>query len=639
MANNAANFEAKVQAYFTTTLGRTATSTELATWSQKLADNNGNVWKSGLVATLAGDELTTITSGKTNAEIVSGMYKNLVGSTIPSTLVSYYEEKLDSGLIKVRGLANSLLNDLALMPKADGSFGQPANWGADLSTNISAEDSAAAQARVNFTILAASTYTTGNDTITGTAGADFLDGAAGNDSITGEAGTDKLIGGDGRDTIIGGRGLDYIDGGNGDDLLEATSYYTYTAKYNYSYYNNLGSYVPGYYTYTYDYEVFSETILGGAGADTIRGSYGSDYIEGGSGADNITGDYGSSLYYVQQQKPSAGSDTIYGGDGADYISANDGDNWVDGGTAADTIFAGSGNDTIYGGDADDYVNSNSGNDSIFGGIGNDTVYAGDGNDYVEGEIGADYLGGDSGDDTLLGGAGDDIIDSGNGSDSIVAGEGADIVYVSLGNDASDKVDLTDTDMAIDKVVLYGTSSYSPTQYDPVLVNGFDVNKDQLELNLSANVYGGSAAPSSGYQASYNYTTQQYDIVTQDYLQQVSSVTTAWLERYTSYSNTLTKDDYGKAYFAITGASAANNQLTTIASFLDPYGNNATYANQADHIFIFNIANINGTGVSGAGVYQFHDDTNADNVILGDELFPLVILVGVDAADVKATNFV
>jgi hypothetical protein len=73
MANNAANFEAKVQAYFTTTLGRTATSTELANWSQKLADNNGNVWKSGLVATLAGDELTAITSGKTNAEIVSAM--------------------------------------------------------------------------------------------------------------------------------------------------------------------------------------------------------------------------------------------------------------------------------------------------------------------------------------------------------------------------------------------------------------------------------------------------------------------------------------------------------------------------------------------------------------------------------------
>lgn len=639
MANTAANFEAKVQAYYKTTLGRDATSSELASWSQTLANNNGNVWKSGFVAALNGDELSVATAGKTSAEIVDMMYKNLVGSTIPSSLSTYYAAKLDSGEIKVRGLANSLLNDLALMPKADGSFGQPANWGANLSSNVSTEDSVAAQARIKFTLLAASTFTTGNDTITGTDGTDFLDGAAGNDSINGGAGADKLLGGAGRDTLIGGRGLDYIDGGDGDDRIEATIYYNSSSQWVSGYWNNLGSWVPGYYTYTYDYDAYNETLLGGAGVDTIYGSYGSDSIDGGSGADVI---YADGDYYIYSasdvvaRKADAGADTIYGGDGADTIYAGYGNNWVDAGTAGDSVYGAIGNDTVYAGEGNDYVYSYQGNDSVFGGTGNDSIYGGDGNDYIEGEIGADSLDGGQGDDTILGGAGDDRIYSDSGSDSIVAGEGADIIYIELGNDASDKVDLTDTDGAVDKVVFSGVSDYRPTQYDPVLINGFDVNYDQLDLNLYVDLFTSTSSISAAAAFSYNSVTRQYDIVSRDYLQQVSSPSMPWLS---VASTKTTKDDYGKAFFAITGASAADNQLTTIASYLDPYGNNATYGNAEDHIFIFNIANINGTGVSGAAIYQFHDDTNADNVILGDELFPLAILVGVDASAVKATNFV
>ncbi|MFD2113212.1 hypothetical protein [Thiorhodococcus fuscus] len=37
-------------------------------------------------------------------------------------------ESLILGSIRPRGLVNAVLNDLAIMPKADGTYGQPNGW-------------------------------------------------------------------------------------------------------------------------------------------------------------------------------------------------------------------------------------------------------------------------------------------------------------------------------------------------------------------------------------------------------------------------------------------------------------------------------------------------------------------------------
>lgn len=125
----AQDYKAKVDIYFLTTLGRRATDTEMTQWSQALTDNNGNVWKSGMAASLNGTELANLMDGKSSSDIVKSMYANISMGDVPTDpFIEYYATKLDSGLIKLKGLANAMINDLAIMPKSDGTIGQPPNW-------------------------------------------------------------------------------------------------------------------------------------------------------------------------------------------------------------------------------------------------------------------------------------------------------------------------------------------------------------------------------------------------------------------------------------------------------------------------------------------------------------------------------
>ena len=42
---------------------------------------------------------------------------------------------------------------------------------------------------------------------------------------------------------------------------------------------------------------------------------------------------------------------------------------------------------------------------------------------------------------------------------------------------------------------------------------------------------------------------------------------------------------------------------------------------------------------GAALYMFKDDSNGDNNIVGDELSPIMLLTGVNAADLSYLNFI
>jgi hypothetical protein len=95
------------------TLGRPATKTELADFASKLADNNGSVWKSGLVnylAEQAGLEATPNANNVDLTQLVTDMYHNLTGSTqLPPEALDYYIQGLETGAIKAKGLAHAII--------------------------------------------------------------------------------------------------------------------------------------------------------------------------------------------------------------------------------------------------------------------------------------------------------------------------------------------------------------------------------------------------------------------------------------------------------------------------------------------------------------------------------------------------
>ncbi|KQB17073.1 Ca2+-binding RTX toxin-like protein [Rhodobacter capsulatus] len=293
----------------------------------------------------------------------------------------------------------------------------------------------------NDTVLAG----LGDDTVTAGSGNDSVDGGAGDDSLSGEGGADTLRGGDGNDTLDGGDDADLAVGGKGDDLL-----------------------IGGLGNDTLEGGAGNDTAQGGAGDDSITTGLGSDRAEGGDGNDYINtrndqalSDLGYPGYLPRDPDPNddrdtvlggAGHDTILTGDDADSIDGGAGNDVIDAGVDADTILGGEGDDTITSGEGSDVVDGGAGNDIIYGGLGPtvpdiinipdatdlvqnngmDTIHGGDGNDVIYGEDDDDLLYGDAGNDTIDGGIDEDTIFGGTGNDSLIGGAGAD--QISGGDD-------------------------------------------------------------------------------------------------------------------------------------------------------------------------------------------------------------
>jgi Ca2+-binding RTX toxin-like protein len=166
------------------------------------------------------------------------------------------------------------------------------------------------------------------ENIIGSSFNDSLEGDVNANSLEGGTGSDTIVGGDGNDTIYGGLNTDvglskvavgagapdadYLDGGNGNDTIVGTG----------------GQ---------------ADTILGGAGADSI--TTGSGVAYGGDGNDSITTLGGATVY------GDAGDDTLkdyFGG----YLDGGDGsDQYVVDSTArySTTIFdsGATGSDTVF----------------------------------------------------------------------------------------------------------------------------------------------------------------------------------------------------------------------------------------------------------------------------------------------------
>jgi Ca2+-binding RTX toxin-like protein len=116
------------------------------------------------------------------------------------------------------------------------------------------------------------------------------------------------------------------------------------------------------------------TVVGGRGANHLRGTAGPDVIVGGAGGDRIDGHGGFDLICGR-----SGADTILGGPGGD------------------TLLGGSGDDSLYGGLQDDKLVGASGDDLLIGGEAPNTLVGGPGDDYsrdgfnVNGGPGSDWI--------------------------------------------------------------------------------------------------------------------------------------------------------------------------------------------------------------------------------------------------------
>jgi hypothetical protein len=596
-------------------------------------------------------------AGMDYTEMVTLMYQNLFERDPDQAGLAYWVNELESGKFTPDLLIKTLIDG------AEAETGDPADaavlanktevglyfsdvlklddvaTGYTIMSNITNDPSSveAAKKELDITMFelikensVLDEYTNSDDNIVGTEGNDYIDGAAGNDTIDGGKGHDILLGNIGNDTIYGGMGQDDIEGGYGADIIYTGSdrtYDEYTKEYHSGYYDNAYNYHPGYYEYLID--VWSDRADGGGGADKIYGAFGNDTLYGGDGDDIIYGDIGSFSAYIYDNdvlKLSNGqeydaskmyNDSIYGESGDDLIYGGAGDDYIEGGDDNDEIYGGDGADQIVGGNGDDEIYD----EDYYWGSGSDgadVIVAGDGNDYVEAK----------GNDNIDLGAGNDEIRYYTVDDEygvIVAGDGEDKIYITAYDEnGTVTIDLSETVESKDIVdINYITNHITE-------ITGFNIEVDKLDVYYSFNLYGSTSYVNKGQ--SWNYdNTQLYN----NFIQIVNSPLTEWLTKSDSPSSDNPEDD-GKGIFVIQGASVSSEDKYEVAKLIDVYGNNATYSKSAIHYFLVNIEN------KGMGIYQFQDDTGADDYVHGDELTPVALLVGVYTEDIDlntSANFI
>jgi uncharacterized delta-60 repeat protein len=164
--------------------------------------------------------------------------------------------------------------------------------------------------------------TTGNDNLPGTAGNDVIIGFEGNDTISGLRGSDKVCGGPGSDSLTGGVGGDSLTGGSGADQLnggsgiDTATYVTHTGGVTVDIDGiaDDGNATDGPAGARDNVKTDVENLIGGKGADTLRGNAANNRLTGWLGADSLLG--------------LGGDDTLFANDGTADTKIN-----CDGGAA------------------------------------------------------------------------------------------------------------------------------------------------------------------------------------------------------------------------------------------------------------------------------------------------------------------
>jgi Ca2+-binding RTX toxin-like protein len=350
-------------------------------------------------------------------------------------------------------------------------------------------------------------------------GDDTLNGGLGSDALYGDSGNDHLFGGDGSDYLEGGAGTDVLTGGNGGDdyFLDGGDVIVELAGGGFDrVVISAGSYSLGENPEIEGYSILSFTgrfgfsytsgdiqLTGDALGNALETGWGDDTIIGGAGNDTMNGRTGSDFYYVDSagdivNEPEGipffataipDTDTVFttvsytllstatieilaaanaastagfalaGNNINNQILGSAGSDTISGGAEADTMYGFGGNDFYYVDNAGDYIIESAlgGNDVVFTSTSFNLTFGAEievlaaanaaatvgltlnGNFFANqilGAAGGDLLGGDSGADTLYGYAGNDTLNGGLGTDSLIGGAGNDFYYV---DDAGDSI--------------------------------------------------------------------------------------------------------------------------------------------------------------------------------------------------------
>ena len=123
----------------------------------------------------------------------------------------------------------------------------------------------------------------------------------------------------------------------------------------------------------YDSSAETNTLVGGAGDDTLYGSQGDDILNGGADNDDIFGSDGVDTLTFETAASGVTANLNTGtatGDGNDTF------------TDIENLTGSDNNDNLTGDGGDNIINGGDGNDTIIGGNGNDTLIGGNGNDII-----------------------------------------------------------------------------------------------------------------------------------------------------------------------------------------------------------------------------------------------------------------
>ena len=198
-----------------------------------------------------------------------------------------------------------------------------------------------------------------NNLLTGTSGNDVIDGRGGVDTITyagaGAMRVDLTAGtatGQGSDTLIN---IESIIGSGYGDVLQGNAI------------NN-----------SIDAGAGNDTVYATLGVDTLNGGSGTDTLSfgtwGPNGASvsgslgNVTASLAAGAYTISTGNYGSLSnfETLIGGAGNDSLTGNSGANVLDGGRGNDFLAGGLGNDTLYGGRGSDRLVADGGTDIFYG---------------------------------------------------------------------------------------------------------------------------------------------------------------------------------------------------------------------------------------------------------------------------------
>jgi Ca2+-binding RTX toxin-like protein len=228
-------------------------------------------------------------------------------------------------------------------------------------------------------------YTLNNATINLAAGTAKINGSSVSDTLIGITGAQALGSGD---TIIGGSGTETLkSNGNGNTLIAGTGITVADYGVNYATENLATSTAKVNGSSVSDTLVgitiaetsgYQDTLIGGAGSDTLFAVGSQDTLIGGDGAANVL---------LSNNNGYANYNTLIAGNGPDTLSTSDEFNMLIGGSGIDTLLSSGAANTLIGGSGLNTLIASGVSNTLIGGSGLNTLVSAGTNDMLIGGFG------------------------------------------------------------------------------------------------------------------------------------------------------------------------------------------------------------------------------------------------------------